>query len=50
MIEIINLIVGGGIVILNLIPFIIKKTRYLFLTIAISFFMVLLLLFFKGIL
>lgn len=37
MIEIINAITGIGIIILNLIPFITKQSKYLFLTILTSF-------------
>jgi hypothetical protein len=47
MIEPINAILGGGIIVLNAIPFVIKKPKYLFLTILISFFIILLLLFSK---
>ena len=36
MIETINAIVGGGIIVLNLIPFILKQYRYLFLTALVS--------------
>jgi hypothetical protein len=35
----INLIVGVGIIILNLIPFVVKKPKYLFLTILVSLIM-----------
>jgi hypothetical protein len=45
--EIINVIVGAGIVLLNSLLFILKKPRYLFLTILISLIMLLLLLYFK---
>lgn len=48
MIEPINAILGGGIIILNAIPFVIKKPKYLSLTIIISFFIILLLLFSKN--
>lgn len=40
MIETINAIVGGGIIVLNLIPFLIKQYRYLFLTAMVSMLMV----------
>jgi hypothetical protein len=43
MVEIINTIIGVGIVILNIIPFIIKKPKYLFLTILVSLIMLFLL-------
>lgn len=36
MIDITNLIFGGSIIILNLIPFIVKKPKYLTITIFIS--------------
>lgn len=36
MAEAINIIIGTGIIILNLIPFLIKKPKYLFLTILVS--------------
>lgn len=45
MIKLINVIIGGGVIVLNAIPFIIKKPKYLSLTIIISFFIILLLLF-----
>ncbi len=32
MVEIINLIVGTGVIVLNLIPFILKKPKYLLVT------------------
>ena len=48
MIEPINAILGGGIIILNAIPFIIKKPKYLFLTVIISFFIMLILLFSRN--
>ena len=47
MAETINVIIGSGIIILNLIPFILKKTKYLFLTILVSLLMLLLLVFFR---
>lgn len=47
MIELINAIIGGGVIVLNLIPFIIKKPKYLSLTIIVSFFIMLILLFSK---
>lgn len=40
MIEAINAVVGGGVVVLNLIPFILKQYRYLLLTGMISILMV----------
>ena len=39
--ETINVIVGTGIIILNLIPFILRKPKWLILTIAISLFLTL---------
>lgn len=47
MIETINAVIGGGIIVLNLIPFIIKKPKLLTLTTVISFFMILILTFLK---
>lgn len=43
MIEAINAIVGGGVVVLNLIPFLLKQYRYLLLTGMISILMVMVL-------
>ena len=43
MIETINAIVGGGVVVLNLIPFLLKKYRYLLLTGLLSILMVIVL-------
>ncbi|MBI4155540.1 hypothetical protein HY498_05660 [Candidatus Woesearchaeota archaeon] len=48
MIDIINTIVGVGVIVLNLIPFILKKPKYLFLTIIVSFIILSLLFFFKN--
>jgi len=45
--EIANIIIGGGIVILNLVPFLLKKQKYLFLTAVISVLMIWLLILFK---
>ena len=39
MIETINAIVGSGVVVVNLIPFIIRKCRYLLLTSLVSILM-----------
>ncbi len=39
--ETANLIVGAGVIILNLIPFILRKLKWLILTIAISLFLIL---------
>ena len=47
MTNVINIIIGGGIIVLNIIPFILKKPKYLFLTILVSLMMLLLLLYFK---
>ena len=41
--ETINIIIGVGVIILNLIPFITKKYKYLFLTILVSLIMLFLL-------
>ena len=38
-----NMLLGGGIVVLNLIPFIVKKPQLLFLTAVISLIMIFLL-------
>lgn len=46
MAETINIIIGIAVIILNLIPFIIKKHKYLFLTILISVLMLFLLSFY----
>lgn len=45
--ETINLIAGIGIIILNLVPFVFKKPRYLVLTSLISLIIILALIFFK---
>lgn len=47
MVETANLIIGIGIIVLNLVPFIAKKPKYLFLTILVSLIMLFLLIFFK---
>jgi len=47
MIELINLIAGAGIIVLNLIPFIMRKPRYLILTSVVSLLIILALIFFK---
>jgi hypothetical protein len=44
-IDQINLVVGIGIILINLIPFILKKPRLLLLTSAVSLFVILLLIF-----
>ncbi len=43
MVETINLIIGISVIVLNLIPFVIKKPKYLFLTSLVSFIMLFLL-------
>jgi len=45
MIEPVNLVVGVGIIIINLIPFILKKPRLLTLTSVVSLLIILLLIF-----
>lgn len=45
--NIAEVIIGGGVVILNLVPFLLKKQKYLFLTAIISVMMIWLLLLFK---
>jgi len=42
-----NITIGVGIIILNIIPFLIRKPKYLFITIMVSLLMLLLLLYFK---
>jgi len=42
-----NVIMGAGIIVLNIIPFLIRKPKYLFLTTLISLVMLLLLLYFE---
>ncbi len=47
MTETINVVIGSGIIILNLVPFVMKKPKYLFLTILVSVLMLFLLVYFK---
>lgn len=47
MMETINTIIGLGIIVLNSLPFLLKKTKYLFLTILVSLLMLLLLSYFR---
>lgn len=47
MVETINVVIGSGIIILNIIPFVMKKPKYLFLTILVSVLMLFLLVYFK---
>ena len=44
--ETINIVIGTGVIILNLIPFILKKSRYVLLTGLVSLLMLFLLAFF----
>ncbi len=48
MVEIINAIIGMGVIVLNIIPFVIKKPKYILLTAILSFIMISLLFFFKS--
>lgn len=45
--QTINLVMGIGLIVLNLIPFIIKKSKLVFLTAAISLLIIFLLFFFQ---
>lgn len=47
MVEIIDAIIGSGIIVLNLLPFVFKKPKYLFITGLISVLILFLLIFFK---
>ncbi|MBI2040756.1 MAG: hypothetical protein HYT16_01515 [DPANN group archaeon] len=47
MVEAINAIIGSGVAVINLIPFIVKQPKYLLLTSVISLLMLLLLIYFK---
>ncbi len=47
MAELVNIMVGVAIIILNLIPFALRKPKYLFLTIIVSLLLALLLMFFR---
>ncbi len=47
MVELLNTIIGAAIIVLNLIPFILRKPKYLFLTILVSLLMLFLLLYFQ---
>ncbi|MBS3083158.1 hypothetical protein J4454_04435 [Candidatus Pacearchaeota archaeon] len=45
--QTINLIIGIGLIVLNLIPFVIRKSKLVFLTAAISLLIIFLLFFFQ---
>ena len=43
-----DVIMGGAVVALNLVPFVLKQTKYLLLTSIVSLLLLLLLVFFRG--
>jgi hypothetical protein len=48
MAEWLNMIMGSAVVALNLIPFALKQTKYIFLTSLVSLLLLLLLVYFRG--
>jgi len=47
MAEFVDVIIGGGVVVINLLPFLIKQYKYVFLTALVSLLLLLLLVYFK---
>ncbi len=48
MVDILDTVIGSGIVVINLFPFLLKQQKYVFLTALVSLLILFLLVFFKG--